>query len=145
MGSHWLMLSAAYCDHISKAAFALNVLYIKITCYCYHSVDVITLCLAQSNHIKRLRLYIQYFKKNIRNVNPTLKHICYWIQQKEHLLAVHIKNTIYFIKNWNLGNVFTHFLDETLRNLKSNWMTSPQYQSVVQWCRTDRSRLKFFI
>ncbi len=32
--------------------------YLKISGYCYHSVNVITFCLAQSDHIKRLLLYI---------------------------------------------------------------------------------------
>ena len=53
-----LMLSVA-CDHITDVPFN-NDYYIKITVYCYHSVNVITFSLAQSDHIKRLLLYYDY-------------------------------------------------------------------------------------
>ena len=47
------MLSAAYCDHISNVPFTKGY-YIKITGYCYHSVNVITIGLVQSDYIRRL-------------------------------------------------------------------------------------------
>jgi hypothetical protein len=42
-----LMLSVAYCDQIAKH------LYIKITSYCYHSVNEIKYDLTQGDHNKR--------------------------------------------------------------------------------------------
>ena len=53
MGSQ-LMLSAAYC--ISKVPFTIHY-YMKITGYCYHSVNGIRYGLAQSDPIKRRLLY----------------------------------------------------------------------------------------
>ena len=57
----WLTLSAAWCNMISNVPFN-NDYWIKVTGYCYHSVIFFTFDPAQSDHIKRLLLYIYFFQ-----------------------------------------------------------------------------------
>ena len=44
-----------------KVSFAID--YSEKIGYCYHSVNVITFCMNQSDHIKRLSLYIKCFNQ----------------------------------------------------------------------------------
>jgi len=62
-----LMLSVAYCDQIAKH------LYIKITSYCYHSVNEIKYDLTQGDHNKRCPQYIKTTKR-VTNINYQNQH-----------------------------------------------------------------------
>ncbi len=55
---HWLMLSAAQCDHILNVLFTKDH-YVKVTSYYrYHSVNVITIRMTKSDQIKNLLYYL---------------------------------------------------------------------------------------
>jgi len=50
------MLSAASCDHKFICHIHIDY-YVKIIGNCFHMLNTITFCVAQSEHIKRLQLY----------------------------------------------------------------------------------------
>ena len=56
------MLSVAYCDQIWRC-HSLTITELKISGYCYHSINVITLGLLQSDHFKRISLYHKLYHK----------------------------------------------------------------------------------
>ncbi len=65
------ILSAAYCDHISKISFITDY-YAKITSYCYHLDNIISFSPSKSDHIKRFPLSENHpieSKRNLTNVD----------------------------------------------------------------------------
>ena len=84
------MLSISFYDQIDEIPNTLNrvILHTTTVSYYYHSVNVISLSLAQSNHIKRLTLYLQFLSKEY----DCQTNLCCCISQVKFLFQIVIIN-----------------------------------------------------